>query len=30
MKVPDIAKCGFTSTWLPPATHSFAPQGWNN
>ncbi|KAK7850293.1 putative alpha-amylase 2 [Quercus suber] len=28
MKVPDIAKCGFTSAWLPPATHSFAPQGY--
>uniref|UniRef100_A0A2N9FLH0 Alpha-amylase n=1 Tax=Fagus sylvatica TaxID=28930 RepID=A0A2N9FLH0_FAGSY len=27
-KVPDIAKCGFTSAWLPPATHSFAPEGY--
>ncbi|THF95992.1 hypothetical protein TEA_009395 [Camellia sinensis var. sinensis] len=27
-KVPDIAKSGFTSAWLPPATHSFAPEGY--
>ncbi|PRQ20328.1 putative glycosidase [Rosa chinensis] len=25
-KVPDIAKSGFTSAWLPPSTHSFAPE----
>lgn len=27
-KVPDIAKSGFTSAWLPPATHSFSPEGY--
>ncbi|XP_058098409.1 probable alpha-amylase 2 isoform X2 [Magnolia sinica] len=27
-KIPDIAKSGFTSAWLPPATHSFSPQGY--
>lgn len=27
-KVPDIAKSGFTSVWLPPATHSFSPEGY--
>ncbi|KAL5706352.1 alpha-amylase [Ranunculus cassubicifolius] len=27
-KVPDIAKSGFTTAWLPPATDSFAPQGY--
>ncbi|KAG6648356.1 probable alpha-amylase 2 isoform X1 [Carya illinoinensis] len=27
-KVPDIAKSGFTSAWLPPASHSFAPEGY--
>ncbi|XP_054809210.1 probable alpha-amylase 2 [Prosopis cineraria] len=27
-KVPDIAKTGFTSAWLPPPTHSFSPQGY--
>lgn len=27
-KVPDIAQSGFTSAWLPPATHSFSPEGW--
>lgn len=27
-KVPDIASSGFTSAWLPPATHSFAPEGY--
>lgn len=27
-KVPDISKSGFTSVWLPPATHSFAPEGY--
>lgn len=26
-KIPDIAKSGFTSAWLPPPTHSFSPQG---
>ncbi|KAG4931817.1 hypothetical protein JHK82_048925 [Glycine max] len=26
-KVPDIAKAGFTSVWLPPPTHSFSPEG---
>ncbi|MQM00326.1 hypothetical protein Taro_033056, partial [Colocasia esculenta] len=28
MKVPDMANSGFTSVWLPPATHSFAPEGY--
>ncbi|KAK8552446.1 hypothetical protein V6N12_041041 [Hibiscus sabdariffa] len=27
-KVPDIAKSGFTSVWLPPATNSFSPEGY--
>ncbi|KAI3855943.1 hypothetical protein MKW92_021829 [Papaver armeniacum] len=27
-KVPDIAKSGFTTAWLPPATNSFAPEGY--
>ncbi|MCL7044068.1 hypothetical protein MKW94_015778 [Papaver nudicaule] len=27
-KVPDIAKSGFTTAWLPPPTHSFAPEGY--
>ncbi|KAK3038895.1 hypothetical protein RJ639_028617 [Escallonia herrerae] len=27
-KVPDIAKSGFTSAWLPPATQSFSPEGY--
>ncbi|KAG6435299.1 hypothetical protein SASPL_100169 [Salvia splendens] len=27
-KVPDIAKSGFTSAWLPPSTHSFSPEGY--
>ncbi|KAL5577012.1 hypothetical protein UlMin_018711 [Ulmus minor] len=27
-KVPDIAKSGFTSAWLPPATHSLSPEGY--
>lgn len=27
-KVPDMAKSGFTSIWLPPVTHSFTPQGY--
>ncbi|XP_050943744.1 probable alpha-amylase 2 isoform X2 [Cucumis melo] len=27
-KVHDIAKSGFTSAWLPPPTHSIAPQGY--
>lgn len=27
-KVPDIAKCGFTSAWLPPPTQSFSPEGY--
>ncbi|KAG1355375.1 Alpha-amylase [Cocos nucifera] len=27
-KVADLAKCGFTSAWLPPATHSFSPEGY--
>ncbi|KAL1542853.1 putative alpha-amylase 2 [Salvia divinorum] len=27
-KVPDIAKSGFTSAWLPPPTHSFSPEGY--
>ncbi|RWR90644.1 putative alpha-amylase 2 [Cinnamomum micranthum f. kanehirae] len=27
-KVPDIARSGFTSAWLPPATHSFSPEGY--
>lgn len=26
-KVPDIAKSGFTSVWLPPATHSVSSEG---
>ncbi|KAK1325384.1 putative alpha-amylase 2 [Acorus calamus] len=27
-KVPDIAKSGFTSAWLPPVTHSVSPEGY--
>nr|GMD03786.1 probable alpha-amylase 2 [Ipomoea batatas] len=27
-KVPDISKSGFTSAWLPPASHSFSPEGY--
>ncbi|RAL52413.1 hypothetical protein DM860_007270 [Cuscuta australis] len=27
-KVDDISKSGFTSAWLPPATHSFSPEGY--
>ncbi|KAJ0969825.1 hypothetical protein J5N97_022702 [Dioscorea zingiberensis] len=27
-KVPDIAKSGFTSAWLPPPTHSISPEGY--
>ncbi|EPS66762.1 alpha-amylase, partial [Genlisea aurea] len=27
-KVPDMAKSGFTSAWLPPPTHSIAPEGY--
>ncbi|EOY15167.1 Alpha-amylase-like 2 isoform 2 [Theobroma cacao] len=27
-KVPDIAKSGFTSVWLPPASNSFSPEGY--
>ncbi|XP_050365043.1 probable alpha-amylase 2 [Argentina anserina] len=27
-KVPDIGKSGITSAWLPPATHSCAPEGY--
>ncbi|KAB1203594.1 putative alpha-amylase 2 [Morella rubra] len=27
-KVPEIAKSGFTSVWLPPATHSFSSEGY--
>lgn len=26
-KVPDVAKSGFTSVWLPPASQSFSPEG---
>jgi alpha-amylase len=29
-KVPDIAKSGFTSAWLPPASHSLSPEGWRH
>ena len=29
-KVPDIAKSGFTSAWLPPACHSISPEGWRH
>lgn len=29
-KVADLAKCGFTSAWLPPATHSLSPEGQLN
>lgn len=28
VKVPDIAKAGFTSVWLPPPTQSFSPEGY--
>ncbi|GMP44569.1 hypothetical protein CsSME_00013446 [Camellia sinensis var. sinensis] len=27
-KVPDVAISGFTSAWLPPATHSCSPEGY--
>ncbi|XP_060199892.1 probable alpha-amylase 2 isoform X2 [Lycium barbarum] len=27
-KVPDIAKSGFTTAWLPPACQSLAPEGY--
>ncbi|XP_076934755.1 putative alpha-amylase 2 [Bidens hawaiensis] len=27
-KVPDMAKSGITSAWLPPATHSFSSEGY--
>ncbi|XP_011628934.1 probable alpha-amylase 2 isoform X1 [Amborella trichopoda] len=27
-KVPDIGNSGFTSVWLPPATHSFSREGY--
>lgn len=27
-KVPDMAKSGITSAWLPPATNSFSPEGY--
>ncbi|XP_020094166.1 probable alpha-amylase 2 isoform X2 [Ananas comosus] len=27
-KVADLAKSGFTSAWLPPATHSVSPEGY--
>ncbi|XP_031477721.1 probable alpha-amylase 2 [Nymphaea colorata] len=27
-KASDIGKSGFTSIWLPPATHSFSPEGY--
>uniref|UniRef100_A0A7N0U341 Alpha-amylase n=1 Tax=Kalanchoe fedtschenkoi TaxID=63787 RepID=A0A7N0U341_KALFE len=27
-KLLDISKSGFTSAWLPPATHSLSPQGY--
>eukprot|EP00262_Sarcandra_glabra_P006628 TRINITY_DN1898_c0_g1_i1.p1 TRINITY_DN1898_c0_g1~~TRINITY_DN1898_c0_g1_i1.p1 ORF type:complete len:418 (+),score=62.92 TRINITY_DN1898_c0_g1_i1:519-1772(+) len=27
-RVPDIGKSGFTSAWLPPASHSFSPDGY--
>ncbi|KAL8257896.1 hypothetical protein R6Q59_029937 [Mikania micrantha] len=27
-KVPDMAKSGITSAWLPPATHSFSREGY--
>ncbi|CAI9116997.1 OLC1v1018307C4 [Oldenlandia corymbosa var. corymbosa] len=27
-KVPDIAKSGFTSAWLPPPSQSLAPEGY--
>lgn len=26
-KVPDMAKSGFTSAWLPPPSQSLAPEG---
>lgn len=26
-KVPDMAKSGITSAWLPPPTNSFSPEG---
>ena len=27
-KAEDIAKAGFTGVWMPPASHSIAPQGY--
>uniref|UniRef100_A0A803LIP7 Alpha-amylase n=1 Tax=Chenopodium quinoa TaxID=63459 RepID=A0A803LIP7_CHEQI len=27
-KMPDIAKSGFTSVWLPPASQSLSPEGY--
>ncbi|KAL7588948.1 probable alpha-amylase 2 [Lactuca sativa] len=27
-KVPDMAKSGITSAWLPPPTNSFSPEGY--
>ncbi|KAH0456337.1 hypothetical protein IEQ34_014244 [Dendrobium chrysotoxum] len=27
-KVSDLAESGFTSVWLPPATHSVSPEGY--
>ncbi|XP_077231517.1 putative alpha-amylase 2 isoform X1 [Tasmannia lanceolata] len=27
-KLPDLAESGFTSAWLPPATHSISPEGY--
>ncbi|KAG0474863.1 hypothetical protein HPP92_014549 [Vanilla planifolia] len=27
-KVDDLAESGFTSVWLPPATHSLSPEGY--
>ncbi|XP_038979915.1 probable alpha-amylase 2 [Phoenix dactylifera] len=27
-KVAYLARCGLTSAWLPPATHSFSPEGY--
>ncbi|KAJ8437428.1 hypothetical protein Cgig2_031949 [Carnegiea gigantea] len=28
IRTPDIAKSGFTSAWLPPASQSFSPEGY--
>jgi alpha-amylase len=27
-KAADLSKCGITTIWLPPPTHSVAPQGY--